>query len=38
MPDLSLQAFWDVEFDVGSVHTRKFDVYRTDKMGEIPVL
>lgn len=38
VPHLSFETLWDVEFDVGCVDTRKFDVDCTDKMREIPVL
>lgn len=38
VPHLSFETLWDVEFDVGSIDTRKFDVDCTDKMREIPVL
>lgn len=38
VPHLSFETLWDVEFDVGCIDTRKFDVDCTDKMREIPVL
>lgn len=38
LPHLSFETLWDVEFDVGCIDTRKFDVDWTDKMREIPVL
>lgn len=38
LPHLSFKTLWDVEFDVGCIDTRKFDINCTDKMREIPVL